>query len=166
MKTLPPPLPDDEVSKEPEFRRWSHEDALQLRKTQPAISPWRVVLWMLMAAVAIGVIALIIFDAPTAISAAYGSLVVAIPAAVLARGMTSPLSRMNAAAGAMAFMLWEMVKIGLSIGMLMLAPSLIAGLNWPALLIGLILTMKVYFVAAIVKPRSNETAKIEATMKN
>jgi ATP synthase protein I len=103
--------------------------------------------------VLIGVIAWIAFDAQIALSAAYGSLVVAIPAAVLARGMTSPLSRMNIATGAMAFMLWEMVKIGLSIGMLMLAPSLIAGLNWPALLIGLILTMKVYFVAAVVKPQ-------------
>jgi ATP synthase protein I len=154
VKTLPPPLPDDdEVSKEPVFRRWSHEDAAQLRKTQPAISPWRVVRWMLMASVALGLLAFAAFDAATALSTAYGSLVVAIPAAILARGMTSPLSRMNVAAGAMAFMLWEMVKIGLSIGMLVLAPSLIAGLNWPALLIGLILTMKVYFVAAIVKPK-------------
>ncbi|MFM7332613.1 MAG: ATP synthase subunit I [Brachymonas sp.] len=163
---MPPPLPDNDPSENMEFRRWSHEDVAKLRKIQPAISPWRVVLWMLMAAVAILMITWIIFDAPTALSAAYGSLVVAIPAAVLARGMTSPLSRMNIASGALAFMLWEMVKIGLSIGMLMLAPSLIAGLNWPALLIGLILTMKVYFVAAIVKPRSNEAENIEATVKN
>ncbi len=157
MKTLPPPQPyEDEVSQEvPVIRRWSHEDAAQLRKTQPAISPWRVVRWMLMAALVIGMIVWIIFDAPTALSAAYGSLAVAIPAAVLARGMTSPLSRMNAAAGAFAFMLWEMVKIGLSIGMLILAPSLMANLSWPALLVGLILTMKVYFVAAIVKPRAS-----------
>ena len=154
MKTLPPPQPfEDDVAKEPVIRRWSQEDAAQLRKTQPAISPWRVVLWMLMAAVGIGVISLIIFDVSIALSAAYGSLAVAIPAAVLARGMTSPLSRMNAAAGAMAFMLWEMVKIGLSIGMLVLAPSLIVNLSWPALLVGLILTMKVYFVAAIIKPK-------------
>ncbi len=156
MKTLPPPQPfEDEVAKEPVIRRWSHEDAAMLRKTQPAISPWRVVLWMLMAAVVIGLIALIMFDTPTALSAAYGSLAVALPAAVLARGMTSPLSSMSAVAGAMAFMLWEMVKIGLSIGMLVLAPSLIANLSWPALLVGLILTMKVYFVAAIVKPKPN-----------
>ncbi len=146
-------MPDEEVNKEPAFRSWSHEDAAQLRKNQPAISPWRVVRWMLMAAVVIGLIALIMFDVPTALSAAYGSLAVALPAAVLARGMTSPLSRMSAVAGAMAFMLWEMVKIGLSIGMLMLAPSLIVNLSWPALLVGLILTMKVYFVAAIVKPK-------------
>lgn len=154
MKTLPPPQPyEDEPVKEPAIRRWSHEDAAQLRKTQPAISPWRVVRWMLVASAVLGLLAFAAFDAATALSTAYGSLCVAIPAAVLARGMTSPLSRMNAAAGALAFMLWEMVKIGLSIGMLILAPSLIANLSWPALLVGLILTMKVYFVAAIVKPK-------------
>lgn len=156
LKTMPPPLPNDDVSEEPAFRRYSPQEIEQLRKASPQISPWRVVLWMLMAAVVIGVISLIIFDMPTALSAAYGSLVVALPAAVLARGMTSPLSRMNIASGAMAFMLWEMVKIGLSIGMLMLAPSLIAALNWPALLIGLILTMKVYFVAAVIKPKPQQ----------
>ncbi len=157
VKTLPPPLPFDEPSQEEldnrAFRRWSHEDAAQLRRTQPAISPWRIVHWMLMVAVVLGLLAFAAFDAATALSTAYGSFCVAIPSAVLARGMTSQLSRMNAAAGALAFMVWEMVKIGLSIGMLMLAPSLIADLSWPALLVGLILTMKVYFVAAIVKPK-------------
>jgi ATP synthase protein I len=152
VKTLPPPLPDEEI-KEEAFRSYSRQEAEQLRKSSPSISPWRVVRWMLMAAVVIGLVTLSLFELPAALSAAYGSLAVALPAAVLARGMTSPLSRMNAVSGAMAFMLWEMVKIGLSIGMLMLAPSLIAGLNWPALLIGLILTMKVYFLAAIYKPK-------------
>ena len=152
VRTLPPPLPDEQ-SKEEVFRHWSRAEAAELRKTQPVISPWRVVRWMLIAAAGFGVIGLIAFDTPTALSAAYGSLAVALPAAVLARGMTSQLSRMNATAGALAFMLWEMVKIGLSIGMLMLAPSLIVDLSWPALLVGLILTMKVYFVAAIIKPK-------------
>ncbi len=158
VKTMPPAQPYEDASpeqggKDEGFRSWNAQEAAQLRQTQPAISPWRVVRWMLMASVAIGLLALAAFDVATALSAAYGSLCVGIPAAVLARGMTSPLSRMNAVSGALAFMLWEMVKIGLSIGMLVLAPSLIAGLNWPALLIGLILTMKVYFVAAIVKPK-------------
>ncbi len=165
VKTLPPPLTDEEI-KEEVFRRYSPQEAEQLRKTNPSISPWRVVRWMLMAAVVIGLVSFSLFDLPTALSAAYGSLVVALPAAVLARGMTSPLSRMNAVSGAMAFMLWEMVKIGLSIGMLMLAPSLIASLNWPALLIGLILTMKVYFVAAIYKPKQSAGKQIEAMAKN
>jgi ATP synthase protein I len=172
---MPPALPysvtdrdeaTEQSSKDEGFRRWTARDAAQLRQTQPAISPWRVVRWMLMASVAIGLLAFAAFDVATALSAAYGSLCVALPSAVLARGMTSPLSRMNAVSGATAFMLWEMVKMGVSIGMLALAPSLIAGLNWPALLIGLILTMKVYFVAAIAKPKPQGAGlKIEAQQK-
>jgi ATP synthase protein I len=165
VKTLPPALPDEEI-KEEVYRRYSPQEAEQLRKTNPPVSPWRVVLWMLMAAVVIGLVSLALFDQITALSAAYGSLVVSLPAAVLARGMTSPLSRINAVSGAFAFMLWEMVKIGLSVGMLMLAPSLIASLNWPALLIGLILTMKVYFVAAIYKPKATRAMQNEAVAKN
>jgi ATP synthase protein I len=167
VKTLPPPLPlEEEKSEESAFRRYSRQEAEQLRQASPQVSPWRVVLWMLVAAVVIAMLSFALFDLPTALSAAYGSLVVSLPAAVLARGMTSPLSRMNIASGALAFMLWEMVKIGLSIGMLMLAPSLIADLNWPALLIGLILTMKVYFVAAIYKPRPAGGKQNEAIAKN
>jgi ATP synthase protein I len=167
VKTLPPPLPlEEERSEESAFRRYSRQEAEQLRKANPQISPWRVVLWMWMATVAIGVIAWVAFGSSVALSAAYGSLVVVIPAAVLARGMTSPLSRMNVASGAMAFMLWEMVKIGLSIGMLMLAPSLIADLSWPALLVGLILTMKVYFVAAIIRPGAQAKGAVTEAQKN
>jgi ATP synthase protein I len=159
VKTLPPPLPPEEEKSETEvFHRLSRPEAEKLRKIRPQVSPWRVVLWMLMACAVIGLATWLLFDSQIALSAAYGSLVVAIPAAVLARGMTSPLSRMNVASGAMAFMLWEMVKIGLSIGMMMLAPSLLPGLSWPALLIGLILTMKVYFVAAVYQPKPKPQA--------
>jgi ATP synthase protein I len=167
VKTLPPPLPPEEDrSEDIAFRRYSRHEAEELRKANPQISPWRVVRWMLMATVAIGVVTWIVLDVSMAWSAAYGSLVVAIPAAVLARGMTSPLSRMNVASGAMAFMLWEMVKIGLSIGMLMLAPSLVANLSWPALLVGLILTMKVYFVAAIIRPGAQAKGGAAEAPKN
>jgi ATP synthase protein I len=169
VKTLPPPLADEEIKERNEelgFHRYSPQEAEQLRKTSPPVSPWRVVLWMLMAAVVIGLVSLALFDQITALSATYGSLVVSLPAAVLARGMTSPLSRINAVSGAFVFMLWEMVKIGLSIGMLMLAPSFIPGLNWLAMLIGLILTMKVYFVAAIYKPKATGAMQNDVMAKN
>jgi ATP synthase protein I len=175
VNTLPPAQPypisdQDEIqeknSKDEGFRSWNAQEAAQLRRIQPVISPWRVVRWMLMVSVVLGLLALAAFDAATALSTAYGGLCVVIPAAILARGMTSPLSRMNAVSGAFAFMLWEMVKIGLSIGMLVLAPNLIAGLNWPALLVGLILTMKVYFVAAIVKPKPAAAGEAIEAPKN
>ncbi len=52
----------------------------------------------------------------------------------------------------MSFMVWEMVKIGLSVAMLIAAAQLLPDLSWPALLIGMVLTMKVYWLAAVFKP--------------
>jgi ATP synthase protein I len=70
-----------------------------------------------------------------------------VPAAVFARGLTGKFSSLNAGSAAVGFLLWEMVKIALTFAMLVAAPRLVAGLSWPALLIGLILAMKVYWVA-------------------
>jgi ATP synthase protein I len=67
----------------------------------------------------------------------------------MARGITSRLSGMSPGVGAMSFMLWEMVKIGVSVAMLMLAPRLVPDLSWPALLVGLVVCMKVYWVALL-----------------
>ena len=58
---------------------------------------------------------------------------------------------------AVGFLLWEMVKLGLTFAMLSAAPRLVAGLSWPALLVGLVLAMKVYWVALAFKPRPRRT---------
>jgi ATP synthase protein I len=84
----------------------------------------------------------------------YGAACVVVPGALLARGMTSRLSSMSPGASAVSFMLWEMVKIAVSIAMLMLAPKLVQGLSWPALLVGLVLCMKVYWFALLWRGRA------------
>jgi len=45
------------------------------------------------------------------------------------------------------FFVWEAVKIGVSVAMLAAAPRLVADLDWLAMLIGLIVTLKVYWLA-------------------
>jgi ATP synthase protein I len=82
-------------------------------------------------------------------SSLYGTATVVVPGALMARGMTSRLSGMSPGVGAMSFMLWEMVKIGVSVAMLMLAPRFVPGLSWPALLVGLVVCMKVYWLALL-----------------
>jgi len=42
--------------------------------------------------------------------------------------------------------LWEMVKVAMTVGMLMAAPKILGAPSWPALLIGLALTIMVYGV--------------------
>jgi ATP synthase protein I len=145
--------PEDEA-KEPEFKQWTAEEARLLREKSPSVSPWRVIGWQIIAGVVIALGAwLFSGEAVVAMSAGYGALTVIIPAAVLARGIMSPMSSVNALSAAMGFMVWEMVKIGLSVAMFFAAPQLIPGLSWLALLVGVILTMKVYWVAAVYKPK-------------
>jgi ATP synthase protein I len=67
--------------------------------------------------------------------------------------MTSRLSSMSAGAGAVSFMLWEFVKIGVSVAMLLLAPKLVQPLSWPALLVSMVLCMQVYWLALIWRGR-------------
>jgi hypothetical protein len=48
----------------------------------------------------------------------YGALAVVIPAAVFARGLTGRFSSLNAGTAAVGFLLWEMVKIALTVAMM------------------------------------------------
>jgi ATP synthase protein I len=82
-------------------------------------------------------------------SSLYGAAVVVVPGALMARGMSSRLSSVSPTAGAVSFMLWEAVKIAVSVLMLMLAPSIVQPLSWPALLVGLVVCMQVYLLALL-----------------
>jgi ATP synthase protein I len=86
-------------------------------------------------------------------SALYGAATVVVPGLLMARGMTSRFSSMNAGVSAVSFMLWEMVKIAVSVVMLMIAPKIVPGLSWPALLVTLILCIKVYWLALLWRGR-------------
>ena len=82
-------------------------------------------------------------------SALYGAAVVVVPGALMARGMSSQLSGMSPGASAVSFMLWEMVKIAVSVLMLILAPRIVQPLSWPALLASLVVCMNVYLLALL-----------------
>jgi ATP synthase protein I len=86
-------------------------------------------------------------------SVLYGAATVVVPGALMARGMTSKLSSMSPGSSAVSFMLWELVKIAVSVAMLMLAPKLVQHLSWPALLVSLVLCMKVYWLALLWRGR-------------
>jgi ATP synthase protein I len=80
-------------------------------------------------------------------SAAYGALVVIVPAALFARGLTGRGASANVGAAVFGFLLWEMVKVVLTVAMLLSAPRVVSDLSWLAMLAGLVVTMKVYWVA-------------------
>ena len=133
---------------ESEFVPLTAEQAQALRERNPSVSLW----WVVVAQVAVGMLvallAWLLTGAPSAAwSAAYGALAVVLPAALFARGLTSRLSSVNPGAAVLGFFLWEMVKIALTVAMLFAAPGMITGLSWPAMLAGLVVTLKVYWVA-------------------
>ena len=136
------------------FKPLTAEEASALRLKEPPLSPWRV----LVVQMAVGVVAALLaglFTQRTEVawSLLYGAAAVVVPGALMARGMTSKLSSMSPGSSAVSFMLWEMVKIAVSIAMLALAPKLVQPLVWPALLVGLVLCMKVYWLALLWRPR-------------
>ena len=83
----------------------------------------------------------------------YGAATVVVPGALMARGMTSKLTSAAAGSSAVSFMLWEFVKIGFSLAMLLVAGKIVQPLVWPALLVGMVVCMKVYWVALLWRRR-------------
>jgi ATP synthase protein I len=47
----------------------------------------------------------------------------------------------------MGFFVWEMAKVGLTVAILFVATSEVTDLRWPAMLVGMVVTMKVYWLA-------------------
>lgn len=145
---------EEDEAQAPAFKALTREEAQALRAKEPPLSPWRVV----GAQVAVGMVAALLAVLVTrrqevAWSVLYGAATVVVPGALMARGMTSRLSSMSPGASAVSFMLWEMVKIAVSIAMLMVAPRLVQPLSWLALLAGMVLCMKVYWLALLWRPR-------------
>ena len=85
-------------------------------------------------------------------SVAYGALAVILPAALFARGVMSRFSSLNAVTASFGFFIWEAVKMAVSVGMIALAPHLVVDLSWLALMAGLFVTLKMYWVALLRRP--------------
>ncbi|HEY1101914.1 MAG TPA: ATP synthase subunit I [Burkholderiaceae bacterium] len=130
------------------------EEAKAFRERNPSLSPWRVVVWQVAVGVMVALAAFAVSGQQhVGWSAAYGALAVVLPGAIFARGLTGRLSSLHPGTAVFGFFLWEMVKIALSVALLVAAPRWVVPLSWPALLVGLVVTMKVYWVAMVVRPK-------------
>lgn len=149
-----PWVDESDESAAPAFRPLTRGEAQALRAKEPPLNPWRVIgVQVLVGVLVAGLAGLVFGSKAVAWSLLYGAATVVVPGALMARGMTSRLSSVSPGASAVSFMLWEVVKIAVSIAMLMLAPKLVQPLSWPALLAGLVLCMKVYWVALLWRGR-------------
>ena len=141
-----------------DFKPLSAQEAQQLREAHPEPSPWWVIAAQVVAGLVVAGIAWVWTGRPVAgASALYGALAVAIPAALFVRGLvrgTKAGSQTGAPAAAMLrFAVWEMTKLVLTVAFLAAAPWVVGGLNWLALLAGVVAAMKMYWVALVVRPK-------------
>ena len=132
------------------FKPLTAQQAAQWRSRQPHLSVWRVVVMQALAGFLLALLAwLLTKSAQIAWSVGYGALSVVVPAALFARGMVR--KRNSAGAALTGLMGWELVKIIVTVAMLAAAPRLVPGLSWPALLVGMVVTMKTYWIALLAR---------------
>lgn len=143
---------DEPDSNPPQPDPLTREQANALRARLGTVSPWRVVFAQAVAGlVCAGLFRIFSQQGAAAGSALYGAVAAVLPSALLARGLTRRVSMRpaSAVAAAAGFMFWEMLKIGVAIAMLVIAPRVVPGLSWPALLVTMVVCMKVNWLALL-----------------
>ena len=164
-KPLNAPAWDDEFQADgvadANFKALSREEALALRGRMRPISAWRVVasqavvglvcvlLWGLLSLLLPGVGA----GTSKTLSALYGVIAVVLPNALMAWGMTRRPAP-TAAAAFLSLFLWESIKILLTTAILVAVVRGVKDLSWLALLTSLFLTLKVNWLALLLRGRS------------
>ena len=135
---------------EPQIKPLSPEEAQAWRARQPVLSMWRVVVGQIIAGVMVTALAGWIAGSAAAWSAGYGALAIVLPAALFARGVSRNSGVAGHAPGAIARLFgWEFVKLVLCIAMLAAAPGLVPNLHWLALLAGVVVAMKTYWIVLV-----------------
>ncbi len=139
-----------------DFKPLTAQQAEEWRRRQLPLSVWRIVAIQALVGVLVTLLAWWLAGrAAVAWSVAYGALSVVLPAALFARGMAR--KRTSAGAAMAGLFGWELVKIALTVAMLAAAPRLVPGLSWLALLVGMVVTMKTYWVALLARPGVRRT---------
>ena len=152
----------EDESEVADFVPLTAEQAKAIRQSNPSTSPWWVVFAQIVLGGLIVVMAWLLFGGRVAQSVLWGVLAVVIPSALFARGVTSRFAAANPGAAVMSFFLWEFVKIVVTVGVLFTAHRLVSDLSWPAMLVGLIITMKVYWLALAFKRKGKPVQMINA----
>jgi ATP synthase protein I len=132
-----------------EFKPMTADEAGRWRSTHIAISPWRVVVWQLVVGVVLAMVVGFVSGHAAGVSAVYGALAVVMPAALMVRGLQRQRAVVQPSAAMLGFVIWESVKVFLTVVLLLVAPGVVSQLNWLALVAGFVVTMKVYWVAVV-----------------
>ena len=156
MKTIAPETETE--AEESDFKPLTAEEAVVWRSRNPPMSVWKVVAGQALVGMLVGLLAWVLTGSVlVGWSAAYGALAVVVPAALFARGVLRHKASFNPRAAMVGFFGWEIAKIVLTVALLAAAPWVVPGLNWVALVVGMVITMKTYWVALLVRPGVRKT---------
>ncbi len=152
QKPMPTTAFDEaDEAEQDDFKPLTREEAQQWRQQQPRTSVWAVLGWqVVLALLAACVAAVLTRSQPVVVSLLYGAAAVVVPTGLMAWGLTKGALSRRAAGGAQAslagFFVWEGAKLLLAIALLALAPRLVTDLNWLALVAGLVVVLKAYWL--------------------
>lgn len=132
------------------------------------LSPWLPIgVQLLTGVLALGILVAWGVSRVTLFSAFWGIWACALPAFLCVAGyrltvyVAGDAGRAQALLGLILVLFWELVKLLLSVALLLLAPRLIAGLNWVAMLVAFIVVVKAYwltfFIEWLRKPRLKQS---------
>ncbi len=148
---------DDEEFEAAQYKRLTAEEAQTLRKTLPAVTAWQVVGFQVVVGIMVALAAWALTQRPGAAwSAFYGAATVVAPAMLFARGLSKQFAGAQVQKSALSgtgFFVLEAVKIVITLVMFLLASRVVDNLEWLALLAGLVVTLKVYWVALLLRPK-------------
>ena len=131
----------------PDFKPLSAEEAQRWRARQAPLSVWRVVGGQALAGVLVTLVAWLWSGSiALASSAAWVAFSVVMPAALFARGLGRSASARSSGAALLQMMVWETVKVVVTLAMLLASPRVISQLSWPVLVASFVVTMKVYWL--------------------
>ena len=138
---------DDEAPDSVPAPPWSAQQVQDLVARQRPLSPWALV--AIQAGVG-GLLALVWWLFGTAPAqqvraTVWGAAAVVLPHALMAWGLRRPA--VQAQAAFLSFLVWELVKVGCAVVILVMAAWLVRDLSWPALLVALVACLKVHLWA-------------------
>ena len=156
MKTIAPET--EAEAEESDFKPLTAQEAEQWRSRNPPISVWKVVAGQALVGMLVALVAWVLTGrASVGWSAAYGAVAVVVPAGLFARGVFRRKASSDPRAAMLGFFGWEIAKIVLTVALLVAAPRLVPDLSWMALLVGMVITMKTYWAALLVRSGVRKT---------
>ncbi|MCH8179019.1 MAG: ATP synthase subunit I [Proteobacteria bacterium] len=136
---------------DPPISSLTRTEAQALVARHPSMTVWQA----LASQALFGVLVALIWGAlsrslPTTLSALYGVAVAVLPSALMARGVFGRRGASSGAQGVGGLLVWEILKLLMVGAMLAMAPVWIVPLDWVAMLVTLVLSLKVVGVALLI----------------